>query len=216
MGVYFYDRGLCAPGDEIAVQAYRAKTGRLPAVWAIYQSWTGWNNFPVSQAQRARSLGAALMVTWEPWKGSHLNDPNWSCRAVAGGTYDAYIRSLRARRAGQWRAGRDALCPRDERRLVSLGHGLQRPLRTRTNGNTPADYVAMWRHVVDIFRAEGALNAQWAWSPNVIYLNGFNSYQRQSADLRALYPGDGYVDWVGVSVYNDGARPALEFIFPAL
>ena len=204
LGVYFYDRGLCAPGDEAAVQAWRAKTGRLPAVWAIYQSWTGWNQFPVSQAQRARALGAALMVTWEPWKG-RADDPNWSCAAVAAGTYDPYIRSYA-------RAVKSSGAPV----IIRLAHemngdwypwsvGYSAPY-ARTNGNSPAGFVEMWRHVVGIFREEGAGNAKWAWSPNVLFLNGFNSTQRQTADLRALYPGDAWVDWIGVSVYNDGAR----------
>ncbi len=204
LGVYFYDRGLCAPGDETAVQAWRAKTGRLPAVWAIYQSCTGWNQFPIGQAQRARALGTVLMVTWEPWKGQ-ADDPNWSCTAVTSGAYDSYIRSYA-------RAVKSCGAP-VVIRLAQEMNGDWYPWSTgynapwaRTNGNAPADYVAMWRHVVQLFREEGATNAKWAWSPNVMLLNGFNSTQRQTADLRALYPGDEWVDWIGVSVYNDGAR----------
>lgn len=33
------------------------------------------------------------------------------------------------------------------------------------NGNTGADYVRAWRHVVRIFRAEGARNARFVWCP---------------------------------------------------
>ena len=33
--------------------------------------------------------------------------------------------------------------------------------------NSPADFVAMWRHVHDIFVANGATNATWVWCPNV-------------------------------------------------
>jgi endoglucanase len=64
----------------------------------------------------------------------------------------------------------------------------------------------MWRRVVSLFRAEGAINARWVWAPNIYYLNKYNSIQSQNSDLHALYPGDSYVDWVGLSVYNDGAR----------
>lgn len=208
LGVYFYDHGLCAPGDEIAVQAWRAKTGRLPAVWAIYQSWTGWNQFPVKQAQLARALDASLLVTWEPCNSASSDassDANWSCAAIVGGAHDAYIRSYA-------RAAKSSGAPV----VIRLAHEMNGdwyPWGTaytssfgRNNGNQPSDFVNMWRHVVGLFRAEGATNVGWGWSPNVFCVNGFNSPARQTSDLRALYPGDEWVDWIGISVYNDGAR----------
>src|SRR5690606_21286998 len=33
---------------------------------------------------------------------------------------------------------------------------------------TAADYVAMWKHIVDIFRRQGVENVAWIWSPNVL------------------------------------------------
>ena len=204
LGAYFFDNGRCAPGDESAIQAWCAKTGRLPAVWAIYQTWTGWNQFPANQARRAQSLGTTLMITWEPWRGQ-ADDAQWSCAEIAAGTYDPYIRQYA-------RAVRGCGVPV----LMRLAHEMNGDWyswgtaygqnQARHNGNAPADYVAMWRHVVRIFRVEGARNAAWVWSPNVVYVNGVNSVERQNADLRALFPGDEWIDWMGLSVYNDGAR----------
>jgi beta-mannanase len=54
--------------------------------------------------------------------------------------------------------------------------------------------VAAWRHVVDVFRAQGATNVTWQWSPNVPYTG--------STDLTSVYPGDGYVDSVALDGYN--------------
>src|SRR5436305_951631 len=64
------------------------------------------------------------------------------------------------------------------------------------NGNTSADYVAVWRHVVDIFRQENATNVRWVWCPNVM--------DTPQSVFAALYPGDSYVDWVGLDGYNWG------------
>ena len=37
------------------------------------------------------------------------------------------------------------------------------------NGNSPGDYVKMWRHVHDIFEAEGANQyVIWVWAPNIV------------------------------------------------
>ena len=205
LGAYYYlGNGMNAPGDMAAVNAWRSQVGRLPAVWSIYQSWTGWNQFPVAQAQRAQKLGGRLMVTWEPWSGA-VRDENWSCRRVAQGAYDPYIRQYA-------RAVRQCGAPV----LIRLAHEMNGdwyPWGTayvtddaRHNDNSPADYVAMWQRVVRIFRVEGARNASWVWAPNIVYQTAFNSYERQRADLEDLYPGDAWVDWVGLSIYNDGAR----------
>jgi hypothetical protein len=69
------------------------------------------------------------------------------------------------------------------------------------NGRKPAGYVSAWKRMHRIFRDEGADNVAWVWSPN--WNSGpdvaWNDYQH-------YYPGDGYVDWVGVSGYPFGTQ----------
>jgi hypothetical protein len=72
------------------------------------------------------------------------------------------------------------------------------------NGSlTTRDFVHAWRRVVDIFDAVGASNVSWAW-----VVNGYPpdpSQQPQiDRDIGGYYPGDDYVDWVGVDVYDVG------------
>lgn len=205
LGAYFWQNGQTAPDDRNAVAAWQRQTGRLPAVWMIFQSWTGTNAFPVAAARRARELGGKLLITWEPWNGSNRHDPNWSCARIAGGAQDAYIRSYaRAVRSG----GVPVML-----RLAHEMNGDWYPWGTayasdsrRNNGNSPQNYVAMWRRVVSIFRQEGAHNVNWVWAPNILYWNRSNSIADQNHDLAALYPGDSYVDWIGLSVYNDASK----------
>ncbi|MDM4720602.1 glycosyl hydrolase [Micromonospora sp. WMMA1363] len=45
-----------------------------------------------------------------------------------------------------------------------------------------------------VFDQQGATNVIWTWTPNVI------NYLR-SRKLKAYYPGDTFVDWVGVDGY---------------
>jgi len=60
-------------------------------------------------------------------------------------------------------------------------------------GETPATYVAMWQHVVNYFRSAGVTNVKWVWAPNVDGGDG---------SMAAYYPGDSYVDYVGLDGYN--------------
>jgi hypothetical protein len=64
----------------------------------------------------------------------------------------------------------------------------------------PADYVRAWRRLHDIFQREGARNVVWVWSPNVTDASAGGSAHH----WRAYYPGDSYVDWVGIDGYNWG------------
>jgi hypothetical protein len=65
------------------------------------------------------------------------------------------------------------------------------------NDNDPKAFIASWKRVHGIFADEGAKNVSWVWSPNwnASPVADWNTYA-------ALYPGDRYVDWVGVSGYN--------------
>lgn len=65
---------------------------------------------------------------------------------------------------------------------------------------TTRDFAEGWRRVVDIFRAVGATNVSWAW-----VVNGYPADPSQQPqidrDIAAYYPGDAYVDWVGIDDY---------------
>jgi len=75
------------------------------------------------------------------------------------------------------------------------------PWGANVNGNTPADFVAAWRHVWKIFAEEDAsANVVWEWAPNEQF--------QGSAALEPLYPGDAYIDQIGISAYNWGDRPS--------
>ena len=61
-----------------------------------------------------------------------------------------------------------------------------------TTPTTPEAYIAAYRHVVDLARAR-APRAAMVFAPNFS-----SAYQ---VDMDSFYPGDAYVDWVGVSLY---------------
>ena len=72
----------------------------------------------------------------------------------------------------------------------------------------PAEFVAAWRHVVTIFRQNGASNAIWVWNPNVTM-----EAPSTTGDLQPWYPGNAYVNWVGLDGYYFSAGQTYANIF---
>jgi hypothetical protein len=71
------------------------------------------------------------------------------------------------------------------------------------NADAPGRFVMAWRHIVDLFRAEGAANVRFVFSPNTgnpaggapadeTHWNWYGHY----------YPGDAYVDFLGIHGFN--------------
>ena len=57
-------------------------------------------------------------------------------------------------------------------------------------------FVAAWRHIVDVFRQQGASNVIWLWTVNVDPPND-NAIQNPAR----WWPGSSYVNWVGIDGY---------------
>lgn len=60
-------------------------------------------------------------------------------------------------------------------------------------------YIESWRHIVNIFREVGADNVLFVWNPHD---RSYPNFKWNNAHL--YYPGDDYVDWVGLTGYNNG------------
>jgi hypothetical protein len=67
------------------------------------------------------------------------------------------------------------------------------------NGYTPFVYPKAYRHVVDIFREEKVENAAFVWCWEASCAGDFGE---QGKDGWRWYPGDDYVDWFGLDLFN--------------
>ena len=149
----------------------------------------GYCGFTTLLYDTVRQSGAIPMLSWS----SNQHDgaggqPGYTDADIAAGSQDTYITQW-AKAAAQW------------------GHPFFLRFDWEMNGNWfpwngyttngAADFVAMWRHVHDIFVANGATNATWVWCPNIDPDNGYQS-------VYSLYPGAGYVDWTCLDAYNHG------------
>jgi mannan endo-1,4-beta-mannosidase len=188
------------PFDMRAVDIFESHAGKKISILRWGQPWKmngSFVPFQTAQYEKLRQRGIIPYIDW--WSqdlGSGANQPNFQSRDVTAGTYDAYIRQW-ARDAKAW--GHPFFLRFDPEMngwWFPWGEGKTSDTGGLVNGNATGDYVQMWRHVHDIFVAEGATNATWLWSANMM------TTSTRYPPLSTLYPGGGYVDWTGLSVYN--------------
>jgi beta-mannanase len=149
--------------------------------------------------------GALPVITWmsAPTDYTRRGDlSDYSLASIAAGYHDEYLRAWAARIAVQQLPVVIRFDHESNGSWYPWSVGWHRQGIT---GNTPADYRAAWRHVWDIFQTMGA-NAFtiWAYVPTRIDTLGTygSGYPSQRALVTASYPGDRYVDWVGVDGYQ--------------
>ncbi len=165
------------------------KAGKKVGLFCFYASFTGSPHFPTAQAQAIAARGATPVVTLEPWDPTAgVDQPAYALDTITNGAHDALLTAW-ASEAKAW--GKPL--------WLRFGHemnGNWYPWAEGVNGNQAGDYVAAYRHVWSVFAGAGATNVRWVWNPNVVYPG--------STGLGGLYPGDAYVDWVGIDGYNFG------------
>ena len=164
-------------------------TGTHPEVFDVFEAWD--NDRPLDRyvADSVAARGARLSITWEPWVADGgARQPRYSLASIIAGKHDAYIDTF-ATSIKEF--GHPVTI-----RLMHEMNGNWYPWGLGVNGNRPGEYVRAWQHVHDRFAALRVTDVAWMWAPNAVYTG--------SAPLPQLYPGDAYVDAVGLSNYNWG------------
>lgn len=176
-----------APTSMAPVEKYTGMVGKRPNLLEYYAAWG--DDFNAAGVRNAWDAGALTVVSWEP-AGTTIAD-------IADGRTDAYLKKY----AGEVR---------------KLGLPVAVSFADEMNGHwetwgtkhvKPADYVRAWKHLREVFDEAGATNVIWAWSPNIV-----NSVK--SVDIEKYYPGDAYVDWVGlVGYFTQYEDNAFDYVF---
>lgn len=176
------------PYDFTQLDRFTKAVGHQPSVYEFAQGWAV-NRFDRSAIDKVARRGMLPLISWEPWNYRRRSlggdQPAYSLSHIINGDYDGYIRS--------WADGVKSLHYTIALRFAHEMNGFWYPWGVLTNGNSVGEYVRAWRHVHDIFTRIGAKNIIWVWSPNIIW--------NDSTNLAELYPGNRYVDWIGLSGY---------------
>jgi hypothetical protein len=148
---------------------------------AIYDQWTTPDGAvqPILTNAKSRS-DMAPMISWNlPMTGGQITD----------GSKDAYLKA-------------QALAVKNFGGAVFVRLDWEMNASWYPDWNLPAvttaQFIAGWRHVYQVFQSEGATNAAFVWCPTL-----WNGPGGRSPD--AWYPGDAYVDWLGIDAYPQSA-----------
>lgn len=187
-----------APWDMASLTALQRDAKKRLSLLEWGEDWydcgqtCGLQPFHPSLVQSVRSRGLLPVISWGTYRAAGGSDqPDFRLRTIIDGTYDDYIRSWAT-------AARNYGHPFFLRMDWEMNtHSV--PYSEVSNGNQRGEFVAMWRHVHDIFVQVGAKNVTWVWCPNVD--------RGEPIPLASVYPGDAYVDWVGLDGYNWGTNP---------
>jgi mannan endo-1,4-beta-mannosidase len=146
---------------------------------SVVHWFSNWYNLLDHQSLELASQGGRIpMISWQP------HDRKFD--DMISGKFDGYIKS--------W-----------ARSAKSFGKTIYLRPFPEMNGNwtswngEPEKLVIAWRHIVDVFRAEGASNVVWVWSPNAT-----DEPRIESNRMELYYPGGNYVDILALDGYNWG------------
>ena len=174
LGVYV------GPGDPGSVDHLATELGERPTYAMDFLDPSSWSAFtdPTWPVQVWAGYGYQMI-----WGVPMLPNSGGSMATGAAGGYDANFQLLAKNFVAQGQGSS----------IIRIGwefNGSWFPWGTTSS--TPAQFVAYWIHIVDAMRSVPGANFRFEWNPT----RGGN------VDPAAYYPGNQYVDIVGLDVYD--------------
>lgn len=169
-----------APTDMGQVTQFADEIAIRPNIITIYQEFG--DPFVASEVRSTFEYGALPILRWEPF--------DTSLKEISSGKQDAYVTAY----------------AEDVRRLglplaITFAHEMNgRWYPWGSQANSARDLIRAWHRIHDIFERAGVTTVIWTWTPNVI--SGAPGVR-----LAPWFPGDAYVDWIGIDGYISADGP---------
>jgi hypothetical protein len=213
-----------AARSQAAYDAVVEQLGRAPAIWSFWADWgdlgedgcAGPRTTPLPDPAllaHMRAQGTVPLIIWQPVDSTRLDEPLFTYEKIAAGDFDCYLRSFA-----------ESVAAIEGPVLLRFAHefdGYWFPWGMGRFTNTPETFVAAWRHVWEVVKGaqtpalpagseipsgspvpEGsgaptagglAPNARFVWSPLGC---------RCPEEMTAMFPGEQYVDYLGLTAFN--------------
>jgi mannan endo-1,4-beta-mannosidase len=170
-----------SPPSYQPIAEFAAAANRRPDILGLFSGW----------AQPFDSTFASTL--WQHHIIPFVQiDPTFaSMSAITAGDYDTYLKAYA-----------NSVVDFGHPVIIGFAHEMNAPWYPWGYGRLPpSGFVAAWRHIVTLFRSQGAENVTWLWT--------INSDRPGTGPVADWWPGKQYVTWVGIDGYY--FRPADTF-----
>ena len=187
------------------LKAYQDAAGR-DAAWVYFShEWSNGEVFPIDMARWIHARGRIPLVrlmmrhdTEQPSGGSPDPDQSYSLESINNGVHDEKLYAWGRAAANDFGAPLAVEYGTEVNGFWFRWNGLH-------NGGAagPDNFVNAYRRIVRIVRDDaGARNVTWVFHVNDRDYPEPNTPQTSWNTAEHYYPGDDFVDWLGVSVYG--------------
>ncbi len=205
--------------SEEKIDQFQALSGKKLA-WAYFSNhWlNGVIQFPKEAVEICKKKNTIPYIRLSPWSEMEQSqkDKIFTMQVILEGKFDEPLRA--------W--ARDA---RDAKTAIMIEFGPEVngdwfPWNGKWNGGSRADaygdvhwpdgperFRDAFRHLIRLFREEKADNITW-----VLHVDSNRSPEASWNDFKYYYPGDDYIDWIGVSVFGAQLPNQDWILFPQL
>jgi Glycosyl hydrolase family 26 len=181
-GIYTEPTG--SEGWAQPVTSLEQSTGRTFDIVKRYHDWSnagGNGQFPDTFEQALGANGQRLLdFSWTSNIYSTGGHVMWA--DIAAGVYDSSVILPEAARLKAWA----------QPVFMDFDHEMEG--QDRLKDGSPAEYIAAYQHIHDVFDSQGVTNVIWVWTST--------GWLANVDRIAATYPGDAYVDWIGYDPYN--------------
>lgn len=168
-----------------AVQALETVAGRQLAVVRVYDRWN--SAFPDATATWLKSTGHTMFLSIKTQR-ANGQTVRWADVAAAKAGDPLYTDMVR------WADGIKAYAA-----PLYLTFNHEPETSVSHPSGSPAQFIAAWRAFVDLFRARGVTNAEFAWTTAV---RNYSAAPTSYKYAPSYYPGDTWVDFLAIDAYN--------------
>ncbi len=184
--------GVFTGSNPAAIEKFDTYITSNPDYLAFFVHWgNGGGELPKFLKTYAYNRDRTLVIFWESsdYTKDPIYQPEYSYAAILDGKWDEYLTDFATQL--QKYKGEIILVPFSEM------NGNWNAWSGTVNGNSPEEAVRAYQYVHEFFT--DVENVKFGWAPNSVSVP--RTFENR---IEAYYPGDAYVDYVGVDGFNKG------------
>ena len=190
---------------ESKTARFEQLVGKNVAFSIVGNSWVNGIQFPLLEVTAVHAAGRVPVVHIKPWSEKIRGlgaDRNYSFERILAGWFDQQLTNYAIAARNFGRPIVISFSPEANGNWypwsgIFQGGRMTTGYGDPTRADGPERYRDTYRRLVNIFNRNGADNVTW-----IFHVNADNKPREPWNNMAAYYPGDQYVDWLGVSVYS--------------